>query len=133
MAAAFYPSFVDHLVFFVKDVSRSRRFYEVLLGTPAESSEESVMFLAGNTRLFFIPAQLLDPAFDKRRVGLNHLAFGVRTIKELQQVSQQLDRAGIRHSGIQIDHYGSKEFLWLDDPDGMRFEFYLRPDGREQS
>ena len=36
MAAAFYPSFVDHLVFFVKDVSRSRRFYEVLLGTPAE-------------------------------------------------------------------------------------------------
>jgi len=30
----------------------------------------------------------------------------------------------IAHSGI--DRYGLKEFLWLDDPDGMRIEFYLR-------
>ncbi len=34
----------------------------------------------------------------------------------------------IAHSGIVIDSYGLKEFLWLDDPDGMRIEFYLRAD-----
>ncbi|MBV8438632.1 MAG: VOC family protein [Silvibacterium sp.] len=132
MSTALRPLFVDHLVFFVEDLSRSRSFYQALLGPPAETSKESVMFLAGDTRLFFVPAQLLDPAFDKQRIGLNHLAFGVRTLEELLQVCRQLDGAGIHHSGIQIDHYGNREFLWLDDPDGMRVEFYLRPNGREQ-
>jgi glyoxylase I family protein len=131
MSIAFRPDFVDHLVFFVEEVSRSRSFYQALLGPPAQSGEESVMFITGDTRLFFVPAQLLDPAFDKRRIGLNHLAVGVRTIEELRQIYQQLDNAGMRHSGIQIDHYGNKEFLWVDDPDQMRVEFYLRPIDKE--
>jgi hypothetical protein len=42
-------------------------------------------------------------------------------------IEAQLGSAGISHSGIKIDHYGQKEFIWLDDPDGMRVEFYLRP------
>lgn len=25
-----------------------------------------------------------------------------------------------------IDKYGKKEFIWFDDPDGARLEFYLR-------
>jgi glyoxylase I family protein len=51
----------------------------------------------------------------------------VRTLEELKSIRGQLDSAGISHSGIKIDHYGRKEFIWLDDPDGMRIEFYLRP------
>ncbi len=32
----------------------------------------------------------------------------------------------IAHSEITIDRYGLKAFICLDDPDGMRIEFYLR-------
>lgn len=128
MTTAFRPNFVDHIVIFVKHVERSRRFYALLLGDPTEESESSVMFLVGSTRLFFVHGQNPRPAFDKERIGLNHLAFGVRTPEELQAVVRQLDMAEVHHSGIRIDHYGNKEFVWMDDPDGMRVEFYLRPE-----
>jgi len=55
------------------------------------------------------------------------LHFGVRTLEELQTIRMQLDDAGVRHSGININPYGEKKFIWLDDPDDMRIEFYLRP------
>jgi glyoxylase I family protein len=55
------------------------------------------------------------------------LAFGERTTEELHTIQEQLSRNGIMHSGVKLDSYGLKEFIWLDDPDGMRIEFYLRP------
>jgi len=128
MTAPFRPNFVDHVVFFVEYVERSRRFYASLLGDPAEEAESSVMFLVGSTRLFFVRGPSPRPAFDKERIGLNHLAFGVRTSEELQAVVRQLDTARVQHSGIRIDRYGNREFVWMDDPDGMRVEFYLRPE-----
>jgi glyoxylase I family protein len=128
MTAPFRPDFVDHVVFFVEHVERSRRFYALLLGDPAEEAESSVMFPVGSTRLFFVHGQNAQPAFDKERIGLNHLAFGVRTSEELQAVVRQLDAAKVQHSGICIDRYGNREYVWMDDPDGMRVEFYLRPE-----
>lgn len=49
------------------------------------------------------------------------------TYEELQSIQSQLDGSEIPSSWIKKDHYGQKEFIWLDDPDGMRVEFYLRP------
>lgn len=86
------------------------------------------MYKAGDTRLFFTRSDYRQPGpYEKEKVGLNHLAFGVRTLQELQMIQEQLDSIGISHSGIGQDRYGQKEFIWLDDPDGMRIEFYLRP------
>jgi len=121
-----YPQFVDHLVFLVSDVTATERFYSNLLGPPSHRTENSVMYTAGDTRLFFVDTD--NPgAYDKEKIGLNHLAFGVRSLDELHEIKLQLEEAGIANSGIKVDHYGLKEFIWLDDPDGMRIEFYLRP------
>jgi hypothetical protein len=38
-------------------------------------------------------------------------------------------KQGIKQSGIQVDKYGNNEFIWFDDPDGYRVEFYCRPPG----
>jgi catechol-2,3-dioxygenase len=65
--------------------------------------------------------------YEKEKIGLNHIAFGVRTLKELQTIQTQLDRSGISHSGIKLWQDGLTEYIWLDDPDGMRVEFWLRP------
>jgi glyoxylase I family protein len=123
-----YPRFVDHAVFRVSDLRATERFYTILLGQPSDQTEDSLMYEVGATLLFFSACDVPNPRpFEKEQIGLNHLAFGLRTLEELQTIRTQLDRAGIPHSGIMIDRYGEKEFIWLDDPDGMRIEFYLRP------
>lgn len=122
------PKFVDHLVFRVAELDRTERFYTALLGQPPQRAEDSLMYRAGDTRLFFTSSvEDRRGGYNKEKVGLNHLAFGVRTLEELRAIEAQLDGVGISHSGIKLDPYGLKEFIWLDDPDGMRIEFYLRP------
>lgn len=122
------PLFLDHLVLRVSDLTRAESFYTVLLGTPAYRDDSSLMYQAGDTRLFFTLSTHTTPApFDKENIGLNHIAFGISTLDELRLIAGHLDRHSLSHSGIIIDHYGGKEFLWLDDPDDMRVEFYLRP------
>jgi hypothetical protein len=54
-------------------------------------------------------------------------SFGVCTPTALRELVQHLNSTGLRHSRIKVDHYGNKEFVWLDDPNGFRLEFYCRP------
>jgi glyoxylase I family protein len=124
-----YPGFVDHLVFRVSGLDRTERFYQTLLGQPLERAEDSLLYVVGDTRLFFTSTVENQGGMqDKERVGLNHIAFGVRSLEELEAIQTQLDSSGISHSGLKLDQYGLKEFIWLDDPDGLRIEFYLRPE-----
>ena len=123
----FYPNFVDHLVFRVAELERTERFYSALLGQPLRE-EGYVMFMAGDTRLFFTCSEeSRQGRCEKEKIGLNHIAFGVRTPKELQTIRAQLDSSGILHSGIKLWQDGRTEYIWLDDPDGIRLEFWLRP------
>lgn len=123
-----YPEFVDHLVYRVTNLRETERFYTALLGPPSHRISDSIMYQVGYTRIFFTCCVQTDlGSFDKEKVGLNHLAFGVRTLEELQLIQKQLDSAGVSNSGIKVDRYGQREFIWLDDPDKMRIEFYLRP------
>jgi glyoxylase I family protein len=88
------------------------------------------MYTISDTRIFFSPCdQARVLPHDKEAVGLNHLAFGVNSLEDLQVIQKQLEDARTANSGIQIDKYGQKEFIWLDDPDKMRSEFYVRPAG----
>ncbi len=118
---------IDHLVFRVAALDRTERFYSALLSQSPERTAHSLFYTIGSTLLFFTPSTAPSTLYDKEHIGLNHLAFAIRTLADLQELQQQLNTANIPHSGIQLDPYGLKEFIWLDDPDGMRIEFYLRP------
>jgi glyoxylase I family protein len=84
LKAVMYPQFVDHLVFRVADLSRSEQFYTMLPGQPPRRTEDSVMYQVGHTRLFFTRCdQPQSGPYAKEEVGLNHLAFAVRTLEEL--------------------------------------------------
>jgi catechol-2,3-dioxygenase len=123
----FCPNFVDHLVFRVADIERTERFYSPLLGQPLKE-DDYFMYMCGDTRLFFTrSAEPKQGKYEKEKPGLNHIAFGVRTLEELQAIQRQLDAGKISHSGIKLWQDGVTEYIWLDDPDGMRIEFWLRP------
>jgi catechol-2,3-dioxygenase len=120
--------YVDHLVFRVRDLEATLCFYRKLFGEPLSQTEDSLMYLVGDTRLFFtLASERTVSPYDKEKLGLNHLAFGIRTSSALRRVIKHLNSCGLSHSGIKIDHYGSKEFVWLDDPNVFRLEFYCRP------
>ena len=123
-----YPTFVDHVVLRVAKLDRTERFYTAVLGQLPCRAEDSLTYQIGDTLLFLtLSNQPQQEPYEKEKVGLNHIGFGVRTLGELQTIDARLRSVGIPNSGIKLDHYGKKEFIWLDDPDGMRIEFYLRP------
>jgi len=88
----------------------------------AEAIGESKLFLG-------LPYNKIENnKFNKDRIGLNHLAFGASSLEELKELESILSKNKIKNSGIIIDKYGKKEFIWFDDSDGIRLEFYLRMD-----
>jgi glyoxylase I family protein len=121
------PKFVDHLVFRILELDRTEHFYNALFGEPVHRTEDSLMYLVGDTRVFFtVSPESQTGIYNKEKVGLNHVAFGVRSLTELEAIGAELDSSEISHSGLKVDQYGQREFIWLDDPDGLRIEFYLR-------
>jgi len=119
------PKFVDHIVIIVKDVKRTADFYSSFLGEPIQMDKEQVAFQIGKTKLFFGLPYGEYEKYDKDKYGLNHLAFGVGSLNELKKFKGILDKNGIKNSGIKTDKYGKKEFIWFDDCDGIRLEFYF--------
>src|ERR1700679_3711648 len=83
------PKFVDHLVFRISALDRSEH---------PERTERSLLYTVGDTRLFFtLAAEPRSNTYDKEQIGLNHIAFGIGTLADLQAVQQQLTTGGIAH------------------------------------
>ncbi len=119
--------FIDHIVLIVKNIEETEKFYTSFLGKPEYQDENQVAYKVGETKIFFgLPCGEYEKS-DKDKTSLNHLAFGVKTGEELREFEKVLNEAGIKNSGIKIDKYGNKEFLWFDDPSGVRLEIYCRP------
>lgn len=127
------PLFIDHILIMVKDLNKTKKFYSKLFGKPIHIAKDSVAWQFGDTKVFFgLPfKEVENNFFDRNKIGLNHLAWGVRTLDELKQWKRKLDEIGIANSGILIDRYGNREYIWFDDPDGIRQELYFRPEKKE--
>jgi catechol-2,3-dioxygenase len=120
--------YIDHLVYRVPDLIATDKFYSAIFGEPTFRNEDALMYQAGDTMLFFTtsPRNPSDP-YDKEQPGLNHVAFGVREPSHLREIQDHLNNSSVTHSSIRIDSHGKKEYIWLDDLNGFRVEFYCRP------
>jgi len=123
------PKSIDHILLMVSNVKKTEKFYVKILGKPIYKDQNSVAWKIRDTKLFFgLPFKKLSGnAFDRNRIGLNHLAFAVRTLSELKKWEKKLNDSGIKNSGIIKDKYKNQEYIWFDDPDNIRQEFYLQP------
>ncbi len=120
--------YIDHIVLIVKNIEETEKFYSSFLGKPEYQDENQVAYKIGETKIFFgLPYGEYEKS-DKDKTSLNHLAFGVKTGEELRNIEKVLNDAGIQNSGIKIDKYGNKEFIWFDDPSSIRLEIYCRPE-----
>jgi glyoxylase I family protein len=90
-----HPAFVDHVVLRVAELDRTERFYTAVMGQAPRRAEDSFMYQVGDTRLFFtLSNQPEQKLYEKEKVGLNHVAFGVRTLEELQTIHARLNNVG---------------------------------------
>lgn len=117
---------IDHIVISVTNLTQSTKFYGAFLGK-AKMGKEDAHFILGSTKLFLTaPYKQSAKKFDKHNIGLNHIAFQMKSLPMLRTYVQKLDKAHISHSKIQIDTFSLKQFVYFDDPDGIRLEFYIR-------
>jgi catechol-2,3-dioxygenase len=119
---------IHHIVLTVADAQETERFYTKIFGEPDYATSHLAMYNIGSTLLFFVQKEQKNPLsekFDPTIIGLEHLAFGLKNLDELQQVEQVLIDNHIQSSGIHIDANSGKEKIWLNDPSNIRIEFYL--------
>jgi glyoxylase I family protein len=127
-----FPS-VTHVAVTVSDLSVSVPWYTRLIGVEPVLDEDTgpfrhVVYLVGDTLLGLhaFPGGIGDTGpFSPRRLGLDHVAFGVADRGELEKWAQRLEELGIDHGGIKDAGYGSG--LAFKDPDNIALEFFAPP------
>ncbi|HEU5083023.1 MAG TPA: VOC family protein [Acidimicrobiales bacterium] len=120
-----------HIAFTVTDADRSARFYEDLLGMQVvmQGDEDDVRF-----RVLMCPGsgwvvgvrQYLgkeEGPFDEFRCGLDHFAFTVGSMDELQAWERTLEDKGVPHSPIAETPIGT--VIVFRDPDDIQLELWL--------
>ncbi len=124
--------YLGHVVFYVKDLERSLKFYRDLLGFMEVGrvfDGAAAALTSGRTHHELLLIQVGDaPAAPPgRRLGLYHIGIKIGdSLEELRAARQELDRAGIRVEGMS-DHTVSQS-LYLHDPDGNEVEIYVDSD-----
>ncbi len=121
---------LGHIVLYVRDVERSRRFYRDVLGwrEVAEIAGAPVAaFSSGRTHhellLIGVGADA-TPIPAGRRVGLYHFGLKIgETDEELVQALAKLQEAGVKIVGS-ADHTVTHS-LYIEDPDGNEIELYI--------
>jgi glyoxylase I family protein len=125
---------ITHLAVTVTDLARSTAWYAELFGSSPVLDEDvdaggfhHTVFALGGGHLFGLHQheETSAGAFDERRAGLDHVAFGCGDRTELEKWSSRLDELEVVHGGIVDAHYGSG--LSFRDPDGIALEFFAPP------
>jgi len=120
---------VGHLVLNVKDVERSKRFFEDVLGFPvvAQNPRGMVFFSTdlqdNHHQLAIMPAKEGAAMPVRDQVGMQHVSFELASFAELQDAYRKL-----KEHDVEIDHtvfHGVSKSVYFYDPDGNRLELYV--------
>jgi catechol 2,3-dioxygenase len=108
----------------VRDLARSRQFYEQALGLHGTETREGALALSapGGAPLVELRGEQSAPALNRRATGLYHLAILFPSRRDLAFALARLSAARWPLDGAS-DHLVS-EALYLSDPDGNGIELY---------
>jgi catechol-2,3-dioxygenase len=119
---------LNHAVLYVRDASRTARFYQDVLDFRVvhDHGNGAAIFLqaAGSTNdhdlgLFTIGEGAGLTTAGRSSVGLYHLAWEVDTLDELARIAGRLSEHGAL---VGASDHGTTKALYAKDPDGLEFE-----------
>lgn len=119
---------LGHVVLFVSNLERSRRFYKETLGFREIPSDMpgAALFSSGRTHHELLLLEIDSVPREKLRpeTGLYHIGFKIGTTNaELMQAYAELEHAGVTIVGT-ADHHVTHS-LYVKDPDGNELELYV--------
>ena len=123
---------ITHVALTVRDLSVSIPWYSRLIGAGPVLDEDTgpfrhAVFVIGGTMLGLheFPEGIEEGAPNPRRLGMDHVAFGVASRSDLVAWARRLDELGIVRGAVVDAHYGSG--LAVKDPDGIPLELFAPP------
>ncbi|HEV7367772.1 VOC family protein [Arenibaculum sp.] len=127
------PRKLGHIVMMVRDLEKSAAFYTDVVGLEiSDRIDGQMVFLrCGQDHHDLALAQLppdsplRDQSPDTRRPGLEHFAYELADLEEVEAAARFLQEKGIEIvRGIGKHGPGENVFLVFRDPDGNNVEFY---------
>jgi catechol 2,3-dioxygenase len=120
---------LGHIVLYVSELERSRRFYGQVLGWKevARLGNQGAVFSSGRTHHELLLLEVgpgATPIPPSPRLGMYHFGLKVgETDEELRQALDELVEAGVKVNGS-ADHNVTHS-LYIEDPDGNEIEVYI--------
>ncbi|MBI2029556.1 VOC family protein [Candidatus Gottesmanbacteria bacterium] len=118
---------IAHTTLSVSNLKRTKKFYEDLFDTKIDQDNEwSFSLLKVGIPCWFSQwgKQYKNDRFDERRVGLDHIAFKLETLEELQVIISRLKKMGIKTKGLER-FAGKYPYVCFRDPDNIQTEFFI--------
>jgi len=114
----------SHVTLGVVDLSRSRAFYEGILGLQVEDATSDALYLRGLEERQHHSLVLKKEATPVAQ----HLGFKVASEEDLDKAAHHFKALGTRHAFVEVPHQGRT--LHALDPQGLPLELYFKMDQR---
>ena len=123
---------LSHLGLRVTDVARAKRFYVDTLGCQLVREIDGAVLINMYGMFFALYGDDSHSSsrdhFDPFRVGLDHIALAIEDPNILENLKQELDTAGVRNNGVEVDPETHDKYISFYDPDGIAWELYAVTD-----
>src|SRR5207244_7291321 len=99
-------------------------YVNILVGQGVKETDRGVLVNVSGMLVALNGNDSSTDHFDPFRVGLDHLALAVEDPGILEDLKRDLDAAGVRNNGVEVDPKSHVKYISFYDPDGIAWELY---------